>query len=225
MGAIKTLRYPKKSHRKKVTIPKRSKALAEFHGIMLGDGGIGNPWQATITLNATKDREYARYIQKLVSDLFALAPVIIKSKDRDALRILINSTTTVDFLVSSGLSRGNKLAKGLRIPKWILAKPSYRLACVRGLVDTDGCIFIHKHVVAKKLYRNIGLTFSSRSPELIFQVAAILGEFKIVPHITMRGTDIYLYQADAVARYLEIFGSSNTRITSVYEQWRGDRAA
>ncbi len=221
MADIESLRYPKKSHRNKVRIPNPSVPLAEFFGIMLGDGGINNPWQATITLNATKDFAYSLYIQKLVKRLFAITPTTFKYKTRNALRILINGVTLVDYLVSKGLPRGNKLKKGPRIPQWILDERKYGRACVRGLVDTDGCIFVHKHMVAGKLYKNIGLTFSSRSPELIFQVAAIFEQFGIMPHITTRGTDIYLYREDSVDRYLKVFGSSNERIRSVYKKWRG----
>lgn len=40
MADIDTLKYPKKSHRKEVILPKYSEDLAEFFGIMMGDGGI-----------------------------------------------------------------------------------------------------------------------------------------------------------------------------------------
>ncbi|MDO8593625.1 MAG: LAGLIDADG family homing endonuclease [bacterium] len=221
MAHIASLQYPKKSHRKKVTIPKHSVALAEFFGIMLGDGGINNPWQATITLNAIKDRLYAIYIKKMIKDLFGVVPSSFVYKTRDALRILANGVSLVDFLVSEGLPRGNKLRAGLMIPTWILRNNKYSYACVRGLIDTDGCMFIHTHTVGGKVYKNIGLAFSSRSPELIGQVAAILEKSGIIPHVNLRGTDIYIYRKDAVERYLKIFGSSNTRISSVYKKWRG----
>ena len=47
---------------KKVLLPKHSVHLAEFFGIMLGDGGINNPWQATITLNAIKRSSLCPFI-------------------------------------------------------------------------------------------------------------------------------------------------------------------
>lgn len=221
MAALDSLKYPRKSHRKKVQLPLPSVSLAEFFGIMLGDGGINNPWQANVTLNAIKDYEYSLYVQRLIKRLFAVTPTSFRYKTRNAIRILINGISIVDFLVSKGLPRGNKLKAGLKIPKWVLSKPEYRCAAVRGLVDTDGCIFVHKHTVAGKVYRNIGLTFSSRSPELIFQIAAIFEEFGIMPHISARWADIYLYRKEAVERYLKIFGSSNKRISSVYKKWRG----
>ncbi|MEJ0053481.1 MAG: LAGLIDADG family homing endonuclease [bacterium] len=220
MGNVTSLSYPKKSNRKPARLPESSVFLAEFFGIMLGDGGINNPWQANITLNAVKDIAFARHVRHLIRALFAVTPTQFRYKTRNALRILVSSVSVVDFLVSKGLKRGDKLAQGLRIPRWILGSSEYKRACVRGLVDTDGCIFIHKHIVAGKPYKNIGLTFSSRSPELIFQVAAIFEEFGIVPHITGRGTDIYIYREAGVARYLKVFGSSNTRIKSVYAKWK-----
>lgn len=224
MVLITKLAYPKKSHRKKVVLPKHSTQLAEFFGIMLGDGGINNPWQANITLNAVKDKKYAIYILKLCNDLFGITPAIRKRKEKQALVISLASTTVVDFLVEQGLPRGNKLKNGLRIPQWILHKREYRIACVRGLVDTDGCIFVHKHLVQAKFYENIGLCFTSYSPELIVHVANILEEFSIIPHISGQGRNIYLYSENAISKYLRVFGSSNKRIHSVYKKWRGARA-
>ena len=49
---VELLKYPKKSHRKQIKIPKESTRLAELMGIEFGDGGINNPWQLVITLNA-----------------------------------------------------------------------------------------------------------------------------------------------------------------------------
>ena len=223
MGTIAELAYPKKSHRKEVLLPKPSVCLAEFFGIMLGDGGINNPWQANITLNSVKDKEYIAYVSELCQELFGVVPPVRKRKGKQAIVVSLASTTVVDFLVEHGLPRGNKLKNGLRVPQWILHNKKYRTACVRGLVDTDGCIFVHKHRVAGKTYQNIGLCFTSYSPELLVQVATILEEFSIIPHISGQGRNIYLYSENAVARYLRIFGSSNTRISSVYNKWRDAR--
>ena len=216
-----TLSYPKKSHRKQVTLPQESAALAEFFGIMMGDGGINNQWQANITLNSVKDAQYAIYVQDLIGKLFGVAPRVMQRKGRNALVISIASTTIVDFLVERGLKRGDKLAQGLAIPEWIMTSPEWRKASVRGLVDTDGCLYIHKHFVEGKPYRNLGFTFCSYSSALIKQVAQIFEEFGIIAHISNQGRSIYLYKASAVAAYLEIFGTSNERILSVYREYGG----
>lgn len=202
-------------------LPPASPRLAEFIGIMMGDGGINNAWQATITVNAIADAAYAEHIRNLCLNLFGTAPAIRRRKTRQALVISLASTTVVDFLVSKGLCRGNKLDQGLSIPGWVLKDSEFQKSCVRGLVDTDGCLFIHAHSVGGKRYQNIGLCFSSASPRLLRQVAVIFEKNGIVPHIDKRGRNIYLYREAAVARYLEIFGTSNERIGSLYQKWRG----
>ena len=176
-----------------------------------------------ITLNSIKDAKYALYISSLCKQLFGIEPVMRKRKTGNTLVISLASMSVVDFLVANGLVRGNKLKAGLRIPKWILAKPSYCKACVRGLVDTDGCIFIHVHKVIGRIYKNIGFSFTSYSPELIFQMADIFAKFNFIPHISKRGQDISLYQENIIIKYLTVFGTSNERIGSVYKKWRDAR--
>jgi len=187
----------------------------------MGDGGINNKWQANITVNAVADAAYALHIVKLIEELFGISPAVRKRKERQALVICISSMTVVDFLVDNGLVRGNKLKGGLAVPQWILEKRSYRIACIRGLVDTDGCLYVHRHTVSGKEYRNIGFCFASHSPVLIGQVAQIFEEFSIIPHITKQGRQIFLYSHSAVARYLAVFGTSNERISSVFKEFGG----
>ena len=45
-------------------------------------------------------------------------------------------------------------------------------------------------------------------------------EFGIIGHISKRGKEVYLYQEDSIVKYLDIFGTSNKRISSVYKKWR-----
>ena len=221
---IQQLNYPAKSHRKSVKIPKPSPSLAELFGIMLGDGGINNPWQANITLNAIRDREYSRYVMDLWERLFGIVPAVRKRKTREALVVSLASTTVVDFLGEMGLPRGNKLAQGLSIPAWIMEDRGYRIACLRGLMDTDGCLYIHRHRLGARTYRNIGLCFTSHAHKMMLQVASILSECGIVPHVSGGGRRIYLYSQDAVKKYLDVVGTSNPRLERVYVDWKSSRA-
>lgn len=223
MADVNSLKYPRKSHRKNVILPKHSGRLAEFFGIMMGDGGINNLWQATITLNALSDSQYSRYVSDLCKVTFGITPAMRRRKSGNALVISLASTSIIDFLVAQGLVRGNKLKGGLRIPKWILGKSLFRKSCVRGLIDTDGCFFVHTHRVRGRIYKNIGLCFTSYSPELIFQVRDIFEENGIIGHITNGGRRIYLYSANEVTKYLKVFSTSNERILSVYKKWRDAR--
>lgn len=217
---ISHLKYPKKSHRKRVILPKRSALLAELFGIILGDGEILNDWQFRITVNSIADLEYSRYISWLIKHLFQIETSIKKVSTRNALRIFCNSTTIVDFLLDNGLVRGNKITNQVDIPIWIKNNSEYSRNCVRGLVDTDGCLYTHKHIVTNKVYNNIGFCYASTSRNLLNSCAAILSDNTIKPHATKKGTMIYLYSAKEIEKYLAIFGTSNPRIQLKYNQWR-----
>ncbi len=219
------LKYPKKSHRKQISIPSVSEDLAEFLGIEFGDGGIGNPWQVVISLNSKSDAEYAMHIQRLIKRLFSIVSVLRKRPNQNTLVIVCSSMNLVDFLVGKGAVRGNKVLQRIDVPGWIRTNPAYQKAFVRGLVDTDGCLYIHNHVIKGIRYRNIGLCFTSSSKPLVTSTSIILKKFGVEPHITDEHRRIYLYSGDAVSRYLRVFGSSNSRILDKYKEWRGARVA
>lgn len=221
---LSSLRYPLKSHRKKVVLPENSSELAEFMGIMAGDGGVSNPWQFAITVNSGADAVYAEYIRDLILRLFHLEVKFLERK-RHALVIVCSSTTVLDFLIDRGFTRGHKIRMGITIPSWVEGHPGRERAFVRGLVDTDGCLFIHKHTVGGKQYKNIGLNFTSYSPPLLNAVACVLINNGIEPHIARNGAELYLYKENSVVKYLSVFGSSNPRITRKYDEWRGVRVA
>lgn len=218
---VSLLKYPKKSHRKSIRIPRNSALLAEFLGIEFGDGGIGNSWQVIITLNAISDAEYSQYVVKLINKLFGVGVVVRKRKNENTLQLVSSSTSLVDFLVTKSAVRGNKVKQHFDVPDWVRKNMKYEKAFVRGLVDTDGCLYIHRHTIKGITYKNIGFCFTSGSQNLLNSVANILSKFKIKPHITDNGKRIYLYGAKAIVNYLETFGSSNPRITNTYKIWRG----
>lgn len=215
-----TLKFPKKSHRKKIKIPRNSKDLAEFMGIEFGDGGINNGWQVVISLNSIKDKEYANYIVRLTKKLFNIEAKTRKRPNQNTLVVVISSTNLVEFLMKKGAVKGHKIIQQINTPYWIKNNASYEKKFVRGLMDTDGCLYIHKHKIKNVLYQNIGLCFASFSSKLLYSIAGILKKNGIKPHITNEGQRIYLYSQKDVQKYLNIFGSSNSRITNIYKQWR-----
>lgn len=213
------MEYPEKSHRKPIAIPLESPELAEFIGIELGDGGINNPWQVVITVNSEADAGYAPHIANLIKTLFGIDVALRARKDKKALCIVASSTSLVEFLVSKGCVRGNKISQSICIPAWIRHDPSFLAPCIRGLVDTDGCLYIHSHKVAGREYRNLGLCFSSYSPQLLGDFADGLRLFGIKPYVVAGAHKVYLYSAKSVLRYLRVIGSSNPRIWNTYAEW------
>ncbi len=215
------LNYPNKSHRKIIHIPKKCTELAELIGIIAGDGGINNQWQLVISMNSVSDLDYSVYITSLIENLFQIKISSRKRPSQNTLVLVATSTSLVNFLVSKGAVRGHKIRQEIDIPNWIKTNQVYQKHFVRGLIDTDGCLYIHKHQVIGKTYRNIGLCFTSYSSNLINSTAEIMKKFGIIPHISKDTHYIYLYSRGAVLKYLSIFGTSNPRISRKYEEWRG----
>lgn len=217
---VSALKYPNKSHRKVITIPPHSTQLAELLGIIFGDGGINNGWQLVISLNSVSDYKYSEYVSSLLQILFKINVAIRKRPNQKTLVLICSSTTLVDFLVKNGAVRGSKIFQQIDIPKWIEESSSYKKAFVRGMVDTDGCLFTHRHFIKSKLYINIGFCFTSNSKKLIFSVSDILNGFGIKSSMTDKNRRIYLYSEKSVKKYLDIFGSSNPRIYEKYTSWK-----
>lgn len=167
------LKYPKKSHRKEINFPPNSVELTEFLGIEFGDGGIGNLWQVVIFLNSVSDRKFADYIISLGFNLFSIKPSVRKRPHQNMLVLVYSSTSLVDFLVSKGAVRENKVSQQINIPERINKNPEYEKAFIRGLIDTDGCLYIHRHTTNGILYKNLGLCFTNFSKKLILSVADV----------------------------------------------------
>lgn len=201
--------------RKPITKPAPSELLAEFIGIMLGDGGMRNSWQLTISFNGREDRPYADWICKLAQRLFSLTPTHLIREQLGAADLLVSSTELVDFLVQHGVPRGHKLRHGLSIPKWVMENSRYRLACLRGLIDTDGSIYAHRYRVNGTAYQYAKICFSSASPDLLSDVYRVLKEAGYSPRLKSRC--VYLERSSDVDRYLSEIGTHNPRYQRRYE--------
>ncbi len=190
-----------------------SEPLAEFVGILLGDGGI-NYGQASITLNSIADKEYLLFVVDLIKRLFSFEASVSKKKNCNANTIYCNGVKFVDYLVRLGLKIGNKVKQQVGIPGWIYTKMEYRIACLRGLMDTDGGIFIHKYKVNGKEYKYLKVCFTNRSMPILKFVRDVLSELGMTPKIVigMGSEKVWLYNQSEVYEYLKVVGTHNSRL-------------
>jgi hypothetical protein len=198
------------TRQKEVHLPGKSKKLAEFVGILIGDGGISE-YQVTVTLNRVTDKKYADFVQKLIMDLFRVEAS--KVYRQSVVNVQVSRKKLVNYLIKLGLKKGNKIKQKVDIPSWIKNKPEYALACVRGLVDTDGSFYPHRYMSKNKRYSYIKIGFTSRSEPLIKSVKRILEDSGLHPKINSRG-DIRISSIEEVKSYYTIIGSSNPKNTA-----------
>lgn len=192
-------------------IPHKSEKLAEFVGIMLGDGGISK-YQLTVTLHYKDDARYARFIMKLLKELFSVKPSVHCDLKNSVNNIVISRIKLIEFLNKEiGLKIGNKIKQKIDIPIWIKQNKKFQCACMRGLIDTDGCLVIHKYKVNGKQYCYKKLNFCSASPPLISSVIQILKKFNFNPRLSHNGRNVWIDNQKEVARYLIAIGSNNPK--------------
>lgn len=212
---IETIRSHKlkyNNRRTDVSLPvDRTVELAEFIGIMLGDGHV-SPTQVTVTLGK-KDR-YAPYVTQIMKRLFGVDPRSTFSKDGDQ-TVYIGSTVVVRWLLAMGLVR-NKVREQVGIPLWIFETAEFMQAALRGLFDTDGSVY-------KLASNNLQISFTNHSEPLLDAVRLMLQKLKFCPSRISTGR-IYLTRQQDCARFFEQIGFKNLKhrdrfISFVHEKY------
>lgn len=187
---------------------KTSTLLAEYFGILLGDGGISR-YQISVTLNKNTDKKYIPFVVNLTKKLFSIQPHISYPKNNNACQIVTSSVKLVQFLISYGLKIGNKVKNQVAVPSWIMKNRAFAQACLRGMVDTDGSFYVDIHKIHGRVYKNPGLMFTNRSLPLLNAVFAILKMNGMRP--TRHGFNIALRRAGHINEYFKIIGTHNPK--------------
>jgi hypothetical protein len=208
---------------KRIREPAFSSELAEFIGIMLGDGCINSPFQAAIYFNARTDLEYADFLEKNIKQLFGiLSRRVIKEGTGEGC-LIISSRRLVSSLLKLGMPRGDKVAVQVAVPIWILRRLEYRKDCLRGLMDTDGSIYKYTHVVSGRQYTHTALCFSNRSSPLLHFVRDVFIEEGYRPVLAQ--FQVYLHRQSEVQRYMAEIGTHNPKFLRRYSDFVESRPA
>jgi len=203
---------------KKINFPKLNEELAEFIGIYLGDGTL-TKYFLRISGDYRYDLPYFNYIYNLVFRLFGIKPKIIKDKRPiNTCYLLIGSKKICSLLNKTyGLKFGDKIRNKNHIPKKILMDDKLSIACLRGLVDTDGSV--------SRRGRNgsqFCVQFTNHNPLLLKQVYMIGKKFNIFTYFT--GNEVGTNKWENILKYFEKIGSSNLRhIVRFYSRYKDNR--
>ena len=113
------------------------------------------------------------------------------------------------------------------MPVWISQNRDYQKAFLRGLFDTDGCVYLDRHIIKGKTYRNIGWTFTSRADTLRAEVYEALITLGFSPTLTAPHHSIFLRRKNDIGKYFEEIGTHNKKHRDRYQSFlnqRGDVA-
>jgi len=151
----------------------------------------------------------AEYICDLVKGLFLLDCYICKRKNNKGADIVVSSSNLIDYLLKQGIVPGNKVKNQVCVPGWIKQNLGYRVACLRGLMDTDGGVYIHQYKIAGKSYKYLKLCFTNCSQPLLDFAHETLKSLNIKAYKT--GYHVSIFSAIGVKEYFQTVGSHNSK--------------
>jgi hypothetical protein len=190
---------------KKIKTPQMSEALAEFIGIHLGDGTM-TKHIIKISGDYRYDIPYFEYISNLVKKLFGIEVQIFKDpRPINTGLLLIRSKEVCSFLNKEyNIPFGNKILNNAKIPSEIMEDKELSLACLRGLMDTDGTVS-RRGTKGKQFC----IEFRAHNKILLSQVNEITQKNNLFTHFyeTCAGTNSW----DKILTYFKLVGSSNLR--------------
>lgn len=182
-----------------IVLPKqRTEKLAEFFGIMLGNGHLSH-FQTIVTLG-TKELDYVDYVADLMKTLFGVRGTVGVRKDkyRD---VYIGSVELTRWLRQEGLV-SNKVAAQMGAPEWIFSRDKYMNSFLRGFFDTDGSIY------RLKFGRQISLT--NKSLPLLYALQRMLSALGYTPS-EVGSYCVYLTRRSEIDRFFAEVRPANTK--------------
>ena len=171
---IKKVELSKHDQKIGLTLPKNpSLELAEFMGIMVGDGYMntysGNKSYLDIAGDSSLDKDYLlNHASSLIVELFNIKPRIRYLKGQNSMYLSVTSKGLNNYLRLLGFVDGKK--GQIKIPTWILSNGVFMTYFLKGLMDTDGCLsLINRNQKKSQYYPRIQIV--SKSEPLILQIA------------------------------------------------------
>jgi hypothetical protein len=205
--------------KRKVKIPEFNENLAEFWGILSGDGFLtktGRVHRLGVCFHLKDDIHYSRYVKLLIKNLFNIEPTISIKKKETILYLLVHSKGITDFISENNFPIGIKKDK-LKIPKWIANNNKFVKRYLRGLIDTDGCLFYPKKGTYKvNKYPVIEIKIHDKT--FIKNIGTLINNlgFKVV----RQKYKIQLNGIQNLNKWLDVIGFKNIKHITRYLIWK-----
>lgn len=133
--------------------------LAYIIEVAIGDGNLSNPNGRAVRLRISCDTKYPRLIEKMSSAIKEVCP---KNKVsfvyKKAARCGDISSYSNQWPALLGWNVGAKYNQDIHIPKWIQVNKKYSIACLKGLIETDGAVYFdrkYKAIIFTSIIKNI----------------------------------------------------------------------
>ncbi len=197
--------------------------FCEFYGALMGDGCLSSFKVRdrkfnVVRLDGHKENDYDYFnnvLKTLIKDVFDKDVSIRFRKNYNIVFIYFQSPEIFNILKSTGFPVGKK--GEIRIPKNLLNLDWKITKCIiRGLIDTDGCVYFTKN--GSETYSYPAIDFRSISQTLINQMYELLKRNGFNPY--KRYTHLILYGKNNFDKWLSEIGFSNFNHISKTRVWK-----
>jgi hypothetical protein len=142
------------------------RTLAYIIGVALGDGNLSCPNGRATRLRISCDRKYPLLASEITEALKSLLPAnrvsIVDIPNQGSFDISVYSNKLNDWMPWR-VGSGSKAQQGARVPVWVKSDAIYAKDCLRGLIQTDGCIYTDRGYLMVNFVNNVkGLAEDAR---------------------------------------------------------------
>ncbi|MFH1587438.1 MAG: LAGLIDADG family homing endonuclease [Candidatus Diapherotrites archaeon] len=201
-----------------------SNDLCEFIGALIGDGYTNRGVIVGICGHNELDKSYFKYLNRNAKSLFGLDGSLIKKKNKNANDMRFYSKNLYDMLTNRFEFPKKRKTENIKIPGEIMnSDESLIFSTIRGIFDTDGCIFFDRRRAYSKPYPRI--TLQIVSVPLINQLVKILGKYFVVSNRNYPGRNAYyleIYGHEQFEKWMNLIGFSNERHLNRIEKALGE---
>ncbi|MDO8520995.1 MAG: LAGLIDADG family homing endonuclease [bacterium] len=187
----------KKEGKIKSKYPKLRKSgdLAEFIGVVLGDGHLQKfpRTERLLIFSNSNNPGFVKRYQKITKELFRKEPYVYKEKAKNCIRISLYEKKISERL---RIPLGSRKNTKVRVPRWILAKDEYVVRYLRGLYEAEGSAMFHKGTSTHKF------SFSNFNKSMLDNVFRLMRRLGFHPHRDHKRVQIS--RKEEVARAAEL---------------------
>lgn len=188
--------------------------LAEFIGLLLGDGSIVlSNYQICVSMDGVLDEKYIYEIPRnYFRSIFGKEPLICYSKRSRGIRCIIYSKEVCDFLVKDlGMPYGRRKYSDRNVIPKILFKDNELLKnVIRGLFDTEGGFYQHNKTSPRLYIYNTSEYLLSSIHKALIQLGY---------NAIMKKKWIKICRKEDIAKFFNEIGTNNSQKRLKYEIW------
>lgn len=205
--------------------------LAEFVGVLLGDGSIGRyecragdkikiQHRVKVTGDAEEDLPYfKKFLFPLMKKLFGKEPLLRFKRKEQTAELTFFGKELYEFLIGLGMVSSPKRNRAI-IPPFIFDK-NLEIHFLRGLFDTDGCLVFDKQHRDIHYYPRIEIKMlPCPMREQLLSILSKLGFRYIISTQPNESLRIQMNGRKILEKWIDVVKFNNQKHTTKYKIWR-----